>query len=365
MKSFFSWNPVGARAVAKVSNRIGLVGRLGYFSPHTTFYAPISFAVPQASEFSPDISDHLLGEYTTSKSMTWNGMMQAKGNNTGFPNFIEDFDAYRRRTITKLNLLARFLDEHPDMAVICLQESEINEHRDFVRGYINAYFPPEWKLTNSAVMEDATDWGVLTLINHERLNTSKPMLDLSLTRNIPIKDIQIRCRTFVMFSLENLQAIKWTNLHLPHNDTEVAFSAFMDNVIADIIQHGVHAESLTHHLLGDWNIDAERLNMLTQQKIAEHLNAAPVGTIFPFNISVNLYSSKEGHLKQSGQKLSVDSLLSIAIEPSESYQYTFHHFHASKSTIVAAALFTSSIFINTVAFDEAPKLAQNHDSLRP
>ncbi len=348
------------KIAAKASSSLGL-RHFGVFSGHTNQFAEVGYNAGQQFGFDPELSDHLMAHFTEHKLLTWNQMMQARGNNTAFHGFVEDEAAYLERAEKKLVALCQFLSEHTEIAVICLQEAEINGPLEFVRSYINQHFPKEWNLMNPSVTEDSTGWGVFTLINHERLNASKPNLDLSLTRDIKIKDIGIRCRTFDMFSLDNGELIKFTNLHLPHNNTEEALTAFMTNVVKNIIQHGLNAETLTHKLVGDWNIDAEHLNILTQQIINKEMKAAPVGTIFPFHISTEWHASKEGHLKQSGEKLSVDALLEIKVQPAESYSYRFHYFPGNNSSAAAVAMFVSSIFVGAMGFDRPSKQVEGKE----
>lgn len=331
MKRGFIFPKQLTNQVAKTANRSG-IGKFGLFPEHIMHFNPVTYDVKQHLEFSHDISDHLMVQFSTPAfhAASFNTMMQGHVNHTGRANTAfrihENHEQYTARYMKILEKVRTFLLDNPEISILAFQEAPIREHVDQVVSYINQHFPDEWKIANPDVLHDATNWGLFTLINHKRLQTTKPSLDKSLTQNLSIENMEIRCRTFAMIPNDSSEIIKFTNLHLPHSQAETAFNEFIDNVIEEIIENAINADSFSHHLIGDWNIEAETLNRLVQERFMMKKNKTRAGSVYPCHLTTSLYSSYQGHLKQSGEKLSVDAMLSICVRPANTFNYSFHYY---------------------------------------
>jgi len=252
--------------------------------------------------------------------------------------------AYRKRYTAMLDKVKAIVDKNPDIGILVFQEAPVGDELAYMMDYINANYPEEWQVS----FKEGTNWGVFSIINSQRLNTTKPILDETLTTGIDIKDIDIRCRTFSMYNSDG-NLIKFTNLHLPHGAPVAAFKAFMTNVVKEIIQKGSLDKPFTHNLVGDYNIEATKLNALIIEIIKEEMKLAPEGTVFPFHLQTDLHSSHEGHLKKEGEKLSVDNLLILNVEPAKEFYYTFE-FSVDRASVQSAAMITATVFAGAVAF---------------
>lgn len=249
-----------------------------------------------------------------------------------------------------LNQELRNSDEpDADTEILALQEAPIEPHVRFVVNYINAHFPDKWKINDQNVTYDATRWGLFTLIRHNPSQTMQPILDTTLTESVRVKDIGVRCRTFSMFTYSN-ELIKFTNVHLPHDNPEIAFVHFITNVVKDLMVKG-STKHASHKVFGDFNIDAERMNLLIKSIVDKEMQAAPKGTVFPFQFSTEILSSCEGHLKRNKSKLSVDACVVFKIQPAEEFSYTCN-LKVDKFALSSLAVLASSLFVGIAAFDD-------------
>ena len=71
--------------------------------------------------------------------------------------------------------------------------------------------------------------------------------------------------------------------------------------------------------------------------------------MFPFHLQTDQHSSHEGHLKKEGEKLSVDNLLILNVEPAKEFYYTFE-FSVDRASVQSAAMITATVFAGAVAF---------------
>lgn len=343
---------IAKSSMARALDLLGSAGVVKY-SGHTHQQKPINYAVKQKFQFDRHFSDHLMATFSLgayqARIRSFNTMMQATGNNTAYKDYVETDEEYIVRYTKILDALNQELRSSDsidfDTEIIALQEAPIKNHLLFVEKYINTHFPDEWRINHSNVTYDSTSWGVLTLIKHNPSKTSKPYLDSTLTQGIPIKSIDIRCRTFAMLTDSN-KLIKLTNLHLPHGNPEEAFTAFMTNVVRDIIQNGA-----TRKVFGDFNIDAERMDLIVRQIIIKEIESAPQGNITPFTLSTQILSSREGHIKQDARKVNVDACIVFEKKPSEEFSFNVNITN-DKFAISFFAVLASTLFVGVAAFDE-------------
>lgn len=283
-----------------------------------------------------------------------NGILPSLGSRTLATGYVETDEEYITRYTRILDALNHELrnSDSPDtdIEILALQEAPIKQHVAFVVNYINAHFPDKWKINNQNVTYDTTRWGIFTLIRHNPSKTTRPILDTALTKNIPVKDIDVRCRTFYMFTYSK-KLIKLTNLHLPHGDPETAFISFMTNVVKELMQKGSTKHSL-HKVFGDFNIDTRRQDLLIRDIVHQEIQAAPKGTVFPFHFSTEILSSHEGHLKRNKQKISVDACVTFEIQPAEAFSFTSNIKEVDKYALSSLAVLASSLFVGIAAFDD-------------
>lgn len=364
---------------------------MGQLSPTMSYQSNIAPTAEQSGNFSQDLSDHLKAFFTPpsdsileKKRVIWNVMMRARSAtpggrsaNTAFGH-TETREEYMQRLQRILEDLKQVLLDNPDIAIIGLQEAPIKEDLAYFKAYVNEHFPEDWKLDSPNVLLDSTPWGVLTIINTQHLSTQNQsslylVQDDALTENIPIQDIGIRCRTFSMRKKESsiegktTELEKITNLHLPHAKTEEAFIAYMTNVVHEVFEKGLNKECFNHSLVGDWNIQTERLKELLDD-IIETEKAKLAQKELPIALSATLVPSPEGHLKQSGEKLSVDHQLTLTVKPSEKFEYQFK-VNAKKlirkgSFVVGVGLVGGTAF-NRVSKDNSSEEESHDDKPKP
>jgi exonuclease III len=352
---------------------------LGKFSAPTVYHKEVSrhdSDVEQLFELHETTSDHLAARFKKPVGVSNKGkpveilslnLMMPNKNAFAKKDVKESPAAYRKRYTAMLDKVKEIVDNNPDIGILVFQEAPVGEEMAHMTDYINTHFSEEWQTS----FKDGTRWGVFSIISNQRLNTTEPTLDETLTAGIDIKDIDIRCRTFSMCTSDG-NLVKFTNLHLPHGDPITAFKAFMTNVVKEIIQKGSLDKPFTHNLVGDYNIEATKLDALIKEIIKEEMKLAPEGTVFPFHLHTELHSSHEGHLKKEGIKLSVDNLLILNVEPAKEFHYTFE-FSADRASVEAAAMITATVFAGAVAFsgektapdDEAKETEQQDNPIDP
>ena len=353
--------------------------RYGQFGPHQVNILPIDdeTTVQQDGHLSPWTSDHFRVSFSVPaftntnvfanfqeqllfRSENW--MMQArketakKPANTAFPSHEETEAQYKARYIKHLNRLKLFLINNPNVAAVFIQEAPIGDHADFMVSYINDTFPKNWRVNNPSVTSDtnaAKVWGVFTLINNNVLETSKSYSDETLTQRIPNIDLRVRCRTFVMYTSDGTP-IKITHNHLPHSNPEAAFRALLTVVLEEVMEHGLNRETFNHSLLGDWNIEADRMNELLQEITADLISKVPSGTVLPFALTAKLATSRDGHVKQNCSTMSVDSLLTISVKPSRNYNFRFNKIEPQfvNEILEYVATIASVLFVGVAGFKD-------------
>ena len=286
----------------------------------------------QVGTFSNTSSDHLLTVFELGHKdrlfFSWNTMMQAntfrdamgniKKTNTAFGH-TENDEEYRRRIASNVNTISELLHNNPNIMAFKLQEAPIRDHRVFFESLLKSKLPKHWD--PDQLLIKTTEWGVMTLINHSRFNTTAKVLDL--TEGITIREINERCQTIALTQGDKTELL--TNVHLPHGDPEAAFLAFLINAI----KHRMHQTDASpykrHTIAGDFNIEPPALKRLIQtaQNIVEKdLNA--LGMDVPMHIKLSFFYSHEGHLKCDGLKKSVDGALSMEFNRSDQHEYTFN-----------------------------------------
>jgi exonuclease III len=319
---------------------------------------PTQLANKQWGELTERASDHQAAEFSLKAfehecvALSYNIRMQGRGgerSNSAYGDD-EDDETYQARYIRMLDTLRQHLIAHPEIAVVALQEAPNKHHLAKAIHYINTSFPAEWQIAmNPDIKYDATDWGVFTLFNTKKLRVTQLTNDPTMTEGLPIKDLPIRCRTFTLQRLDGV-LIQMTHLHLPHgrdsaiNEAEQAFMAFMANVFSALIQKGVKNETASHILIGDWNIEPERVETLLQT-LADMQSPQ-----LQAQISAKLTASKNGHLKQNKTFKTVDLQLELEVRPAPSFDYSFD-FRSNRTRLGFAGICLAVAGIGVTGFD--------------
>lgn len=167
-----------------------------------------------------------------------------------------------------------------------------------------------------------------------------------------------RCRSYKIINPKNNQSILATNVHLPHpkpikqqksqseaakiDDGRLFFKKVIEQSIKQAAQNiNQNKPNLTHALMGDWNLEPQVMEALMNE-VAELFKDQNI------QISATFYSSQEGHLKTSGETLSVDGALILSVQPSKRFEYKFTKAPVEKASalLLAAMVVGGSAFIN-------------------
>ena len=305
-----------------------LLHRVGFFHRSAVLGREVAVCentLQQKTEFSQFLSDHKMFFNPKTGALVWNVMMQAKVTerngtaraNTAFAHTEEDWE-YKARLRAILKTLAAELKTNPDISHIALQEGPINEYLDYFNLLVNAYFPPEWAVGEAHIEMDSTRWGVITLINRNKIQCSE-VERIDLTSGISIKDIDVRCRTFALRNNDSNDGQLLTTLHLPHDNPADALRHFFTKVVESMLDASAEYPDI-HDLLGDWNLDAAEVEAIILEVLESFADTVKRGHSKFINVSI--YSSPEGHLKTSGKILGVDHAVRITSSPSNEYNYS-------------------------------------------
>lgn len=293
------------------------------------FVSHVKGALDQYTDFSRNLSDHKM--FIKDGVLNWNMMMQAKSRENGdFNNGFSKTETqleYQKRLQTTAQFIAYNIVVNPSINCIALQEAPVNEvDLQVFTQALNECLPSEWKVQFASLYVDHTSWGIFTIFNKDKIKCDEITRE-EILKAVPVKDIEIRCRTFSLSQKEQPKKRLVTMLHLPHNAPKEAFA----HVFSNILNITKNQEYECHDIVGDFNIDPSTLKDI----IDEVLNNFANEQLQAFDINVDICPSIDGHLDANGESLTVDHKITLSMTPSKNPRYSVNYSDRSAYSLLS------------------------------
>ena len=241
-------------------------------------------------------------------ALVWNIMMQGRHNkiknryNNAYQ-LEESNEQYLARIADIAKQIAQFIQSHPHIGIICLQEApapilcrKTNVLNDHFVNHLNEQL--QMALPHHFDLEfDATEWGIYTAIN-------KRQFPLAFVKELSVytNDMNTRKTTLVLPNLHS----RIINLHMPHDEPTQHLDLLVRHIIHNIGQNmkkGIsHCSNL---IIGDMNMEAETFHRTLLPHLEKSLSSIASYVHVEYNVN------ERGHLKSNQQFKSVDAGITV------------------------------------------------------